>query len=65
MKRIPVREFMNPEPITVDSGMRLTEFVSALDHHGVRALCVADDSDRLVRVVSEAGREQVPVVCPD
>ena len=53
MKKIPVKEFMVREPITIDRDMPLTEFVRLLSVHKVRAMSVTDEDGKLIGVVSE------------
>lgn len=53
MKRIPVTELMEKDPVTTRPETPLTELVAQLKRYGFRAVPVVDDGGKLVGVVSE------------
>ena len=53
MNTIPVRDFMQRDPVTARPEMPLTELVALLRQGGRRGLPVTDEDNRLVGVVSE------------
>ena len=53
MKRVPVAELMEKDPVTTRPGTPLTELVGQLRQYGVRAVPVVGDDGRLLGVVSE------------
>ncbi len=53
MKKVPVAELMEKDPVTTRPGAHLTELVTQLKRYGFRAMPVVDDDCRLVGVVSE------------
>ena len=53
MKRIPVTELMEKDPVTTGPETPLTELVTQLKRYGFRAVPVVDDGGKLVGVVSE------------
>ncbi len=53
MKRIPVREFMQREPVSAHPEMPLPELVTLLRDGGYRALPVTDADGKVVGVISE------------
>ena len=53
MKKVPVAELMDKDPVSTRPGAHLTELVGQLKRHGFRAMPVVDDDGRLVGVVGE------------
>ena len=53
VKRVPVSELMEADPVTTKPDLPLTELVRQLKRYGFRAMPVVDDDDRLLGVVSE------------
>lgn len=53
MKKIPVKEFMTREPVSVGEEMPLTEFVAVIGEHKFRGVPVVDDAGTLIGVISE------------
>ena len=54
MKKIPVKELMQRDPVTANADMPLTELVVLLCEGGFRGVPVTDESNRLVGVISES-----------
>lgn len=54
MKNRTVEQFMSPDLVAAKPDMKLAELVALFAEHGVRALPVADDDNRLVGVISES-----------
>lgn len=53
VKKVPVAELMEADPVTTKVGTPLTDLVRQLKRYGFRAMPVLDDSGKLVGVVSE------------
>ena len=53
VKKVPVSELMEKDPVTARADMPLTELVAQLKRYGFRAMPVVDDEDRPIGVVSE------------
>ena len=53
MKKVPVSELMEKDPVSTRVDMPLTELVAQLKRYGFRAMPVIDDDGKLVGVVSE------------
>ena len=53
VKKVPVSELMEADPVTTKADLPLTELVRQLKRYGFRAMPVVDDDDKLIGVVSE------------
>ena len=53
VKKVPVSELMEADPVTTRADLPLTELVRQLKRYGFRAMPVVDDDGRLIGVVSE------------
>ena len=52
LSRTPVKEVMNPSPITVGPGMSLVDAARIFLEHRLYGLCVVDDDGHLVGIMS-------------
>ena len=53
VKKVPVTELMEADPVTTRADLPLTELVRQLKRYGFRAMPVVDDDGKLLGVVSE------------
>ncbi len=53
MKKVPVAELMEKDPVTARPETPLTELVAQLKRYGFRSMPVVDDDGKLLGVVSE------------
>ena len=53
VKKVPVSELMEKDPVTSRAEMPLTELVAQFKRYGFRAMPVVDADDKLIGVVSE------------
>jgi CBS domain-containing protein len=53
VKKVPVSELMEKDPVTTGVDVPLTELVAQLKRYGFRAMPVVDDDGKLIGVVSE------------
>lgn len=53
VKKVPVTELMEADPVTTKADTPLTELVRQLKRYGFRAMPVVDDGGKLIGVVSE------------